>query len=161
LTTDDVAKLYDMAQGCYRDARYEEAARLYEAVARHQGVDEQLRLRAHLRLAGLLVQQRRTTEALEWLHRAASHGYAPAMYYLGAAHGATGWAERDRNRAFEYYRKAADKGHLLAQRQIAMGWLKGDAGVSRIPLGVMMLVRTFWRAWMLLAFRPDDERIAH
>jgi TPR repeat protein len=115
--------------------------------------------RACFYLAGVRGQQGREDEERRWLERAVSLGYAPAMYYLGRAYEVGRWGLADRRKALAYLEQAASKGNLFAKCQIAKSWLRGERGLLRIPLGGLMLVKTFWQMWMLLTFYPEDERI--
>ena len=61
-------------------------------------------------------------KALDWLHKAADQGYAPAQAELGHAY-ESGWAgiKVDNAEAMEWYRKAADQGS--ARGQVGVGAL--------------------------------------
>jgi TPR repeat protein len=65
---------------------------------------------------GLPVNQ---AKCIELLRQSAGLGYYPALYQLGAFHdaGAMG-LEEDQEKALQYYKEAAEGGHLLARHNV-------------------------------------------
>ena len=70
--------------------------------------------------------------SVEWWHKLVEQGYANAQNYLGDAywHG----VEKDRHKAMEWYRKAADQGEgdASALSTVAMAYMDGE-GVAKNP----------------------------
>jgi TPR repeat protein len=65
----------------------------------------------------------------------------------------------DVGRAYEYYEKAADLGHLFARRAMAQRMIRGDYGVWRVPLGLLKMVKIAWDAFKLYLKNPSDDRL--
>ncbi|WP_200182570.1 tetratricopeptide repeat protein [Ectothiorhodospira mobilis] len=57
--------------------------------------------------------------ALPWLQKAAEQEYAEAMYWLGRCHVAGQGVEQDEDAGLEWIRRAAERGHGIARRQMA------------------------------------------
>ncbi|WPL19492.1 Sel1 repeat [Thiorhodovibrio winogradskyi] len=66
-----------------------------------------------------LLENGRDTLAVEWLTRAAQAGVADAMQWLGKLYASGQGVERDEAQAIVWIKKAAEAGHLIAQRQVA------------------------------------------
>ncbi len=75
------------------------------------------------------------------------------MYELGK------WGPLDEEKARQCFEDAAARGHLWAQRQIAMHLLKGEFGFWRIPKGFGMLCKVFWTALRLRVTDPLNDRL--
>ena len=54
-----------------------------------------------------------------------------------------------------YLELAANQGHVLAQRAIAMNFLKGEKGIFKIPLGVKLYINTLVN--MTRVVKRDDK----
>ena len=63
------------------------------------------------------------------------------------------------NRAQGYFRAAAKKGHVFAQRQIAIHLIRGGEGWVRIPLGVWVLIRAIVTGIKIHWKNEKDERV--
>jgi TPR repeat protein len=85
--------------------------------------------------------------------------YPPALYHLGLLYEFGQGARQDPDTAFQYYEKAAEKGHVYAQRRILRKFTSGEYGIWRIPQGYFMLARLLWRAVKLYYKDPSDERV--
>jgi TPR repeat protein len=69
-------------------------------------------MEAYYTLAKDLQDVGRGEEALEWFKKAANFGYSPAMFAVGWKYYFGQNVERDIVRAHEYFKRAADTGHL-------------------------------------------------
>ena len=146
-----IATMYSDGLGTDRDLA--EAERWTEKSA-HAGF-----AKAQFYLAGALARQRQYEQARRWLQSAAAQGYSPAIYHLGRMYELGRWGPLDRNKARRYFEDAAARGHVWAQRQIAVGLLRGEFGLRRIPNGLMMLGRIFWTALRLRVTDPLNDRL--
>ena len=77
-------------------------------------------------------------EALEWLAPAAAQGYGPALLWLGMLHLRGEGVARDPKKAIPYLRQASRTGNFLARRQLALLMMRGELGILRIPLGILL-----------------------
>ena len=98
-------------------------------------------------------------QAFEWLERSASQQYSPALYFLGQLYYVGEEVEVNREKAFEYFGQAAEKGHLFAQGNIAYEMIKGRHGITRIPIGFLLLVRVLCRGIKVTVKDPDSDMI--
>ncbi|MGH9988237.1 MAG: tetratricopeptide repeat protein [Nitrososphaeraceae archaeon] len=96
-------------------------------------------------------------EAIEWLGKSASQDYSPAIYLLGKLYYTGEGVIVNRAKAFEYFERAAQKGHLFAQRNIAYDMIKGHRGIFRIALGVLILAQVLWSAVKVGLKDPDSN----
>ncbi|SFM52089.1 Sel1 repeat-containing protein [Ectothiorhodospira mobilis] len=70
-------------------------------------------------VALILMQAQRPDLAVGWLRLAAQEAYPEAMYWLGRCHVAGQGVDRDEEAGLEWIRRAAARGHVIAQRQMA------------------------------------------
>src|SRR3989442_987701 len=77
--------------------------------------------RAQVHLAMARTDQGRFREAIECLEHAAAGGYLPALYVLGRMHELGKWNAVDRARAMQRYKEAAERGHVWAEKRLALG----------------------------------------
>ncbi len=68
-----------------------------------------------------------TTQAVEWIRKAAALGYAPAEFHMGQLYDFGFGVARDDREALIWYRKAADHGSAAAQRAVGDFFRKGRA----------------------------------
>lgn len=73
-----------------------------------------------------------TDKAMQWLEKAARHGHIDAAYCLGQLY-AAGTTRKDRQEAAAWWQTAARAGHPLAQHNLAVLYLQGEAGLERDP----------------------------
>jgi len=66
-----------------------------------------------------------TTDAVEWIRKAAQQGFPPAEHQFGQLHEFGFGVPHDQRVALEWYRKAADHGSAPAQRAVGEFYLKG------------------------------------
>jgi TPR repeat protein len=86
-----------------------------EGILRADGGDAE----AQNDLALVFMEAGQPDRALPWLQMAADRQYPEAMYWLGRCHIAGQGMERDENAGLEWIRRAAARGHVIAQRQMA------------------------------------------
>jgi len=143
--------MYHAGKGCQKNL--EEAQKWYEKAASIQSAQAQFYLGTLYRAKGEYKQ------AFEWLERSASQEYSPALYFLGQLYYVGEGVEVNREKAFEYFEQAAEKGHLLAQRNIAYEMIKGRYGIMRVPIGFLLLVRVVCRGIKVTVKDPDSDII--
>lgn len=110
-------------------------------------------------LGVLKSKQREYGNAVAYFERAASENYMPAVYALGLVYDFGAGVAADKTKALQYYRRAAQMGHLFAQRVVGGAMMRGRLGLVQIPRGIALFTRAVIRAF-LLAFRdPYSERL--
>ena len=88
-------------------------------------------------LGNLLLRADRTADAVAAFEIAASRGFSPAIYRLGALHEHGHGVPKDEAKAEILYREAAKFGNLWARRKIAVRMMKGVDGVLKIVPGAV------------------------
>jgi hypothetical protein len=68
-----------------------------------------------------------TTQAVEWLRRAGTQGYAPAEFQMGQLYDFGFGVEPDAGEALVWYRKAAEHGSAAGQRVVGDFYRRGRA----------------------------------
>ena len=114
---------------------------------------------AALDLAGVYTSQAKLREARELLEKVGALGFSPALYYLGRLYEVGRGVPADELKAYQYLRDAAQRGHVFAQRQIAVRLIKGKEGVLHIPRGITLFVWAVARAIRLKFNDPENEQI--
>ncbi|MBI1907042.1 MAG: sel1 repeat family protein [Rhodocyclales bacterium] len=110
-------------------------------------------------LGNLLRNLQRFREAVIWYERAAAAGYLPAIYRLGRSYEIGQGTSKDELKAKQYLQEAAAKGHLFAQRDVAVLMLKGRFGYLRMPLGAVNFLSTVVRGAALALKDPESEKL--
>lgn len=108
-------------------------------------------------MAVLLVERGDYDSARAWLEQAAAQGYTPAIYHLGRMYELGRWGPLDKAKAIRHFEEAARRGHVWAERQLAVSLLRGAQGISRIPEGAKRFIVVIVKAWRLRARDPDSE----
>lgn len=146
-----VGWMYDRGLGTARNA--EEARRWYQRAAEAGSVDG-LFYRGRLSLA-----EKRYADALQDFENAAKQNYSPAIYHLGCMHELGRGLPVDEMKAYAYFERAAELGHVFAHRVIAGRMMKGGYGLLRIPEGFCRFIRLLWNAARVVSKDEYDERI--
>jgi TPR repeat protein len=110
-------------------------------------------------LAGVYFKQGRRDEARRLLERAAETNYLPALYYLGRTYELGNGVPIDIGRAYRYFAQAAAKGHVFAQRQLAVRLIRGREGFVGRLRGLRIFAATLLNAFTIRRQDPSDERI--
>lgn len=105
--------------------------------------------------------QKKYEKAFEWFEKAAAQDYVPAIFRLGEAYQFGEGVGVDRDRANNYFERAAAMGHLLARRKIAVNMIKGNGGITNIPRGLFMFARFMKDTYRLASDDPDSNLIRH
>lgn len=81
---------------------------------------------AQIAMSAICKQQNNETESVEWLEKVAQQGDADAQYQMGLMYfsGACGVA-KDENKAFEYFKQAADNGSRFAAIRLSYMFREG------------------------------------
>lgn len=66
-----------------------------------------------------------TTQAIEWIRRAAAQHYPPAAFQMGQVYDFGFGVPKSDSQAFEWYRSAAEQGYAAAQRCLGEFYQKG------------------------------------
>ena len=187
-TEEDPVSQHESAEKLFKEGRHEEAAQIYTVLAEKGSTDSQIFLgwmyqnglglernleRAYelykqavsagstegeFYLGRLCELQGKFDEAVEWLSVSAKKDYAPAMYRLGKLLEA-GHPSRNTTEAMKYFEDAARKGHLIAQKDIALKMFKGQLGWTKVLEGFFMLLKTIGRIYKVAKDDPYDELI--
>jgi uncharacterized protein len=110
-------------------------------------------------LGGFYRGQRKYRAAIDYLERAAEQDYPPALYHLSIMYDEGEGVAVDRDMAQQYLTKAAQLGNLRAQKEVAMGLIRGGGGAWRIPKGVLMFVCAIVTTARVGWKDPDSDRI--
>lgn len=77
--------------------------------------------------ANLYYGREDTTQAVEWIRKAAAQGHGPAEFHMGLLYDFGIAVARDDREALSWYRKAAEHGNAAAQRAVGDFFRKGRA----------------------------------
>lgn len=83
---------------------------------------------AQFLITGQIEGHRDHPRALELYHQAADQGSIDALFSLGAMYGGGHDVPMDRTKAFQYFQKAAQRGHGLSQLMVGRYLVRGLAG---------------------------------
>lgn len=81
----------------------------------------------------------RYDEAIKSFQAAARQEYGPALLWLGLIYTRGLGVGVDFDKGVEYLRRSEKTGNRFAQREIALLMLRGKFGVSKVPLGLLLL----------------------
>ncbi len=125
----------------------------YEAAAKAGNSVGQLYL-------GILdLHEGRDKEGAAWIQRAAAQGYAPALYRLGVSYWRGLGVTLSKDEAYRCWERAAALGHPYAQRQIALGLIKGRGGIGGVARGLYWFLRIPLLATKFVMKDPDSEML--
>lgn len=143
-----LAYCYDVGQGVEKNP--EKALELYLQTA-------QLGHTSGMSNTGLiLLDAGRAKEGFEWLQRAGTTGFTPALYWLGHCHENGNGTEKNLVTALEYYRKAAEKEEAQAYYALGRFYQEGIA-MEANPSEALKFFEKAKAAWVL---KEDiDQRI--
>lgn len=141
--------MYQVGKGVARDL--EQAKFWYQSALPSQSP------RAEFYLGTVYWNESAFPEAVAWFQRAASHGFTPAMYQLGRMYRHGVGVPRDQGLAARCVAEAARGGHIFARRDVAREMLSGRQGVSRIPLGLLLLIQVTWKAIRTASRNIEDD----
>lgn len=178
----------EVAESYFDEGRYQEALQIYTSLAEVGDVDSQVFLgwmyqnglgikqnmeqalvfyeqaaklgsaEGGFYLGRLYELQNKFSEAIEWLIFSAEKNYTPAMYRLGKLY-ETGHPDRNISKAIGYLEEAGRRGHLLAQKDIALKMLKGQFGLAKILKGFVSLPIIIIEIYKMAKDDPYDECI--
>lgn len=92
-------------------------------------------------LAKSYAKKNNFTEAVEWYLKAAEKEYSPALFRLGWVYDIGRGVNKDKTKALSYYRRAADQGHIFAQKQLAFLLMQGSEGLLARFRGIANLLK--------------------
>ena len=98
-------------------------------------------------LGRALALEGKLQEAMLWYKKAADQVYSPANFRLGLAYLNGSGTQPDRTLGISYLRKAAESGHVLAKRELALQYMSGKCGIDMIPKGLVSFVLVFVSAY--------------
>jgi TPR repeat protein len=140
-------------RGLGATANREEARRWYKKAAEAKSAE------AIFYLGKLHFADKQYADALRHFEDATKQNYAPAIYRLGRMYELGKGVGIDERKAYEHFERAAQLGHLFAQRAIAGRMIKGSYGITKIPQGLYRLFKTLWDAAKVANKDEHDERI--
>lgn len=146
-----VGWMYQYGRGVTTDM--EEAGRWYKKAADARSPE------GIFYLGKLCFIQHQYAEAKRHFEDAAAKNYSPAIYRLGRLYELGKGVPIDEQTAYQYFERAAQMGHLFAERAIAGRMIKGHYRIQRVPEGLYRLVRALWLAARYMAKDEHDERI--
>lgn len=102
----------------------------------------------------------RYQDAVKSFQAAARQEYGPALLWLGLIYTRGLGGDVDFKKGVDYLRRSEQTGNRFAQREIALLTLKGKFGVSKIPLGLLLLpVAIVAGVASALSRKPNDQMI--
>ncbi len=125
---------YKTAQQLLNQRRYAEALAIYEDLAK--AGDPQCQVFAGWMYYEGLGVAKDTEKALGWFDKAASLGSKGAAFYSGRVAMYLGQHERAVN---QFRKRAAKTGNHLAQRELGLLMIQGKLGISKIPVGLVLM----------------------
>ena len=87
----------------------------------------------------LMTAMARHQEAFAWYEKAAANGYSAAHFRLALAYDRGQGVGVDKSKALEYMRMAAEKGHVLAKREIGIRLILRGRGFREKIIGLRTL----------------------
>jgi TPR repeat protein len=110
-------------------------------------------------LGCLRQRSRKTSQAKDLMEKAASLGFAPAMFQLGYMYKNGIDTAVDFEKAYKYFKAASDKGHVFAKRQIIEGYVRGEHGFWGRITGLFSVIKLSWQSFSLYRKNPSDIRL--
>lgn len=186
---DDPIAIWSEADNAYRRGEYTRALALYKQLAGqnhiesqvfvgwmyHVGLgtetndDEALRWceraaslgspRAMVYSGKLCTTKGRYSDALAWFKMAAERNYAPAFARLGYMYTRGFGVDADPDTGLQYYKKAALGGNLMAQRLIAVHYMKGSNGGLFRLRGLSLFLRFLIETVMVAVRDKHSDRL--
>ena len=80
------------------------------------------------------------SDAVKLFSSAGKDGYSAGYYQLGKMYYFGSGVTRDEDKAYEWFHKAADMGHIFAKRQLSIMLLKGYRGMLYVPRGMILFI---------------------
>lgn len=93
---------------------------------------------AQFYLAKSYAKQKDFERAEHWYRKAAEKNYSPALYRIGWIYEVGRGVKRDSNKAFVFYERAADLGHIFARKQVARFLMRGHLGTLKRLQGLLL-----------------------
>lgn len=81
----------------------------------------------------------RYEEAIKSFQAAARQEYGPALLWLGLVYTRGLGVTADFEKGIDYLKRAKNTGNRFAQRELALLMLRGKLGLSKVPLGLVLL----------------------
>ncbi len=94
-----------------------------------------------------------------WLEMAAASRYAPAWHNLGCLYNNKRLEIRNEERAFNYFERASQLGHISGQIRLAYKLIQGFRGWVRIPKGFYLLIKSIISALTISRQNIHDDRL--
>lgn len=98
-------------------------------------------------------------DALKAYTKSSDQNYLPATYRVGKMYAEGAGMQVNYQKAQEYLRRAADKGHVFAQRSLAGIMIKNKLGAKNIVPGVVLLIKGFYDLWRISSMDPQSEKL--
>ena len=99
------------------------------------------------------------SESLNEFLIASEKGYFPADYQIGKLYYYGTGVERNIDKAYQYFLKAKEQGHMFSSRQVAVILMSGHKGIFRIAKGVLLFFATIVSGFLLALNDPDSEKL--
>jgi TPR repeat protein len=112
---------------------------------------------AEFSLAKMFRREGRFDKALETLRYSAAVGYSPSMRLLGRMHHDGQGTSRDLAEARRWMERASERGNVFAARLLAVWMLKGELGILRIPLGLLIYLKSILDALVILFISSEND----
>jgi TPR repeat protein len=146
-----VGWLYEMGRGSNQDI--DKARFWYSKAANMDSLEGQFYLGSLYRL------ERKYSEAMIWLEKAAAYMYGPALYRLGKMYELGEGVSIDKEKAIKYLEDAARQGHLFAKRELSIKMLRGELGIMSTFKGLLMFLNVLILGIKLGWREPYSDRL--
>ncbi len=110
-------------------------------------------------LGTVLFERGETKTAIEQFRRASEQGVSSGLYQLGKMYELGSGVDKDRERAYMYYRQSASMGQVFARRRVASLLIGGHRGVIGRLVGIPILVAAIVLGIYTAVTDPYGERI--
>lgn len=101
----------------------------------------------------------RHEEAISRFQAAARQEYGPALLWLGISYVRGLGVTADFGKGVNYLRRAENTGNRLAKRELALLMAKGKFGISKIPVGLVLLPFSIVTAIVDVILKGHSERL--
>jgi hypothetical protein len=101
----------------------------------------------------------RPEEAIKWFQAGARREYGPALLWLGISYVRGLGVATDLEKGVKYLRRAKGTRNRLAKRELALLMVKGKLGISKIPVGLILLPVAIVGAIVDVIVKGPSERL--
>jgi len=143
--------LYQQGLGTTQDYKY---ALEYYSKAAQQGANE-----GQFRLAKIYAKNKDYKKAYEWYKKSADGSYSPALFRLGWIYNIGRGTSVNKDKAYNYFERASNLGHVFAQKEMALLLINGYRGKIYRLIGVYLYIKVLFVGLYVGIKYPHSEHI--